>query len=145
MSLAILCKCEILISPIFNVLNAKVGSLSISWIIGVGWEVLCENLETFCEPCLSILDGIVESKFLIHAVDNVKSEVSKCIKIVFTKFSHLSRNGQWLVFESRSQIKIQIGKVVFLCIKMIFIVFPFEITVFKALLVLDEQSIVKSV
>jgi hypothetical protein len=35
--------------------------------------------------------------------------------------------------------------VVFLCIKMIFIVFPFEITVFKALLVLDEQSIVKSV
>ena len=145
MSLAVLCKCEILICPIFNVLNAKVGSLTISWIIGVGWEVLCKNLEASCEPCLSILDGIVESEFFIHAVDNIKGEVSECIKIVFTKFSHLSRNGQWLVFKSRSQIKIQIGKVVFLCIKIIFIIFPFELTVFKALLVLAEQSIVKSV
>ncbi len=145
MSLAILCKCEILICPIFNVLNAKVRSLSVSWIIGVGWEMLCKNLETFCEPCLPILDGIVESKFYIHAVDNIKAEVSECIKIVFTKFSHLSRNGQWLVIESRSQIKIQIRKVVFHCIKMIFIIFPFELTVFKALLVFGEQSIVKSV
>jgi hypothetical protein len=91
------------------------------------------------------LDGIVESELFIHAMDNIKAEVSKGIKIVFTKFSHLSRNSQWLIFESRSQIKIQIGKVVFLCIKMIFIIFPFELTVFKALLVLDEQPIVKSV